>query len=73
MYHISIPFNVYYDTNTKKWADYEDDGLLPVVPWALHIKQVSHTTTNLVTHFNQDSSKSDSGEWTTVKSKKKRR
>lgn len=45
---------------TKRWADYDDDDdLLPIIPWAPHIKQVSL--------------KSESSEWTTVKSKKKRR
>ena len=46
-------------TDTKRWADYEDDDLLPIIPWAPHIKQVSV--------------KSEPSEWTTVKSKKKRR
>lgn len=40
-------------------SDYDDDDLLPVIPWAPHIKQVSL--------------KSESNEWTTVKSKKKHR
>jgi len=62
-----------YYIKTIRWADYKDDGLLPVIPWAPHIKQVSYTTANLATHFNQGLSKSDSGVWTTVKSKKKRR
>jgi hypothetical protein len=44
-------------TDTKRWADYDDDDLLPIIPWALHIKQVSV--------------KSEPSEWTTVKSKKK--
>lgn len=46
-------------TDTKRWADYEDDDLLPIIPWAPHVKQVSL--------------KSEPSEWTTVKSKKKRR
>lgn len=47
------------NTETKRWADYEDDDLLPIIPWATHVKQVSI--------------KSETSEWTTVKSKKKRR
>jgi len=47
------------NTETKRWADYEDDDLLPIIPWAPHVKQVSL--------------KSEPSEWTTVKSKKKRR
>ena len=47
------------NTETKRWADYEDDYLLPIIPWAPYIKQVSL--------------KPEFGEWTTVKSKKKRR
>lgn len=47
----------YSYTETKHWSDYDDDDLLPVIPWAPHIKQVSI--------------KSNSDEWTTVKSKKK--
>lgn len=46
-------------TKTKRWADYDDDDLLPIIPWAPHIKQVSL--------------KSEPCEWTTVKSKKKRK
>jgi len=45
-------------THTKRWADYEDDDLLPIIPWATHVKLVSL--------------KSEPSEWTTVKSKKKR-
>lgn len=44
---------------TKRWADYDDDDFLPIIPWAPHVKQVSL--------------KSEPSEWTTVKSKKKRR
>jgi hypothetical protein len=47
------------NTETKRWADYEDDYLLPIIPWAPYVKQVSL--------------KPEFGEWTTVKSKKKRR
>ena len=47
------------NNETKRWADYEDDDLLPIIPWAPHVKQVSL--------------KSEPSEWTTVKSKKKRR
>lgn len=47
------------NTETKCWADYEDDYLLPIIPWAPHVKQVSL--------------KPDTTEWTTVKSKKKRK
>lgn len=54
-YHSS--FSSY--TETKRWSDYDDDDLLPVIPWAPHVKQI------LI--------KSESREWTTVKSKKKRK
>ena len=48
-----------YNTQIKRWADYEDDDLLPIIPWAPHVKQVSLQT--------------QPSDWTTVKSKKKRR
>ena len=48
-----------YNTQIKRWADYEDDDLLPIIPWAPHVKQVSLQT--------------KPSDWTTVKSKKKRR
>jgi hypothetical protein len=44
-------------TQTKRWADYEDNDLFPIIPWAPHVKQVSL--------------KSEPRKWTTVKSKKK--
>ena len=47
------------NTETKRWADYKDDDLLPIIPWAPHVKQVSI--------------KSETSKWITVKSKKKRR
>ena len=50
---------VYYPTETKRWADYYDDDLLPIIPWAPHVKQIPNK------------SDSKSSEWTTVKSKKK--
>ena len=51
----------YFGSNivTKRWADYEEHDLLPIIPWAPHVKQVSL--------------KSQTSEWTTVKSKKKRK
>ena len=45
--------------DTKRWADYDCDDILPIIPWAPHIKQVSL--------------KPQPCEWTTVKSKKKRK
>ena len=56
-------------TETKRWTDYEDDDLLPIIPWAPHIKQVSLKTqpSQLTTV------KSEPSQWTTVKSKKKRK
>ncbi len=56
--HSSFGYSSSSKTETKRWADYEDHDLLPVVPWAPYIKPVSL--------------KSESSEWTTVKSKKKR-
>jgi len=41
---------------TRQWADYNED-YLPTIPWAPHIKQVSLKT--------------EPGEWSTVKYKKK--
>lgn len=52
-------FSVDSPTKTKRWSDYEDDDFLPIIPWATHIKQVSL--------------KYEQSEWTTVKSKKKRK
>ena len=46
-----------FPNETKRWADYEDDDFLPIIPWAPHVKQVSP--------------KSDTNEWITVNSKKK--
>lgn len=43
---------------TKRWADYDDDDFLPIIPWAPHIKSVSL--------------KPEVCEWTIVMSKKKR-
>lgn len=57
MFSISKP--ILTTTENKKWADYNDDDLLPVIPWAPHIQSFSN--------------KSDSGGWTTVKSKKNRK
>ena len=57
MYSNQLYFSSY--NQTKRWADYEDDDLLPIIPWAPHVKQVSL--------------KSETSEWTTVKSKKKRK
>lgn len=58
MYSNQLYFSSY--NQTKFWADYEDDDdLLPIIPWAPHVKQVSL--------------KSEPNEWTTVKSKKKRK
>jgi hypothetical protein len=57
MYSNQLYFSSY--NQTKCWADYEDDDLLPIIPWAPHVKQVSL--------------KSETSEWTTVKSKKKRK
>lgn len=46
------------NTDTKRWGDYdEDDDFLPAIPWAPHVKKVLL--------------KSEPGEWSTVKSKKK--
>lgn len=47
---------------TKRWADYNDDELLPVIPWAPHVIAVT---------IKYD--KYEKSEWTTVKSKKKRK
>jgi len=44
---------------TKRWADYNHDELLPVIPWAPHVMTVTI--------------KYEKSEWTTVKSKKKRK
>lgn len=55
MYSIRASFCSH--TKTKQWADYEDDNLLPIIPWAQNIKQVSI--------------KSEPCEWITVKSNKK--
>ena len=55
MYSIRASFCSH--TKTKRWADYEDDNLLPIIPWAQNIKQVSI--------------KSEPCEWITVKSNKK--
>lgn len=51
----------YSPADTKQWADYDDDddNLLPIIPWAPHVKPVSL--------------KSEPSEWITVKSKKKRK
>ena len=57
MFSISKP--VFTNTQNKKWSDYDDDDLLPVIPWAPHIKSISY--------------KYDSGGWSTVKSKKNRK
>lgn len=57
MYSNKLYFSSY--NQTKCWADYEDDDLFPIIPWAPHVKQVSL--------------KSQTSEWTTVKSKKKRK
>lgn len=45
--------------NSKSWADYQDDDVLPNIPWAPHIKPVYI--------------KSESNTWTTVQFKKKRK
>lgn len=61
---VSTP--VSYDiisSDTKLWADYdEDDYILPIIPWAPHIQSVSIKL-----------QPNESQEWTTVKSKKKRK
>lgn len=44
-------------TDIKRWADYKDDDLLPIIPWVYDVKNVSI--------------KSEPCEWTTVKSRKK--
>ena len=50
-------------SDTKLWADYdEDDYMIPTIPWAPHIKAVSIKL-----------QPNESQEWTTVKSKKKRK
>ena len=57
------------NTETKRWTDYEDDDLLPIIPWAPHIKQVSlKSEPSQFTIVQSEYSK-----WTTVKSKKKRK
>ena len=66
MYYINHMPSHTYDSNrstsnrypTRQWADYHED-FLPIIPWAPHVKQVSL--------------KSEPSEWTTVKSKKKRK
>ena len=45
------------NTKTKRWADYKDDDLFPIIPWAPYVKPVSMNP--------------KPNEWTTVKSKKK--
>ena len=56
---VSTP--VSYDT--KLWADYDDDDdILPIIPWAPHIQSVSIKL-----------QPNEYQEWTTVKSKKKRK
>lgn len=56
---------------TKLWADYdEDDYIIPTIPWAPHIKAIS---IKLQSKEPQDFNHNDSHEWTTVKSKKKRK
>ena len=59
---VSTP--VSYDIiSSKLWADYEDDDdILPIIPWAPHIQSVSIKL-----------QPNESQEWTTVKSKKKRK
>ena len=58
-------------SDTKLWADYDhDDDILPIIPWAPHIKSVS---IKLQSKEPQDFNHNDSHEWTTVKSKKKRK
>ena len=50
-------------SDTKLWADYDDhDYILPIIPWAPYIKSVSIKL-----------QPNESQEWTTVKSKKKKR
>jgi len=50
-------------SDTKLWADYDDDDdILPIIPWAPHIQSVSIKL-----------QPNESQEWTTVKSKKKRK
>ena len=49
----------YYPTESKRWADYEDDDLLPTIPSIQNDNQTSHI--------------SKPSEWITVKSKKKRK
>jgi len=50
-------------SDTKLWADYDhDDDILPIIPWAPHIKSVSIKV-----------QPNESQEWITVKSKKKRK
>lgn len=44
---------------TKRWADYNNDELLPVIPWAPNVMTVII--------------KYEKSEWITVKSKKKRK
>lgn len=58
-------------SDTKLWADYDqDDDILPIIPWAPHIKSVSiKLQSKEPQYFNYN----DSKEWTTVKSKKKRK
>lgn len=51
------PFS--YPTESKRWADYEDDDLLPTIPSIQNDNQTSHI--------------SKPSEWITVKSKKKRK
>ena len=58
MYYIVMHTNLSSSYQTKRWADYEDDYLLPIIPWAPYIKQISL--------------KYQPNEWTIVKSKKKR-
>lgn len=56
-------------TYTKRWADYQDDELLPIIPWAPHVKPSSpKSETRKWTNVN-----SETRGWTTVKSKKKRK
>ena len=56
--HSSFGYSSSSKTETKRWADYEDDDSLPIIPWAPYIKPVSLMP--------------ESSEWTTVKSKKNR-
>jgi len=57
-----ISSDIIYSHN-KLWADYDDDDyILPIIPWAPHIKSVSIKL-----------QPNESQEWTTVKSKKKRK